>query len=87
MVISVPLPKTLRPGRWDKVLPAFLSGGVRRGFEEGAEILRCQRLYLFNKLSANLDACLLPGFRLSTEDSGMLGQVHALQEFMLGEGR
>lgn len=58
---------------------------VRWGGEEGAETLRCQRLHVFNKLSANVDACLLPGLWLSPEDSGMLDSVDALRAFMLGE--
>lgn len=66
-------------------LPSFLVV-VRWGGEEGAETLRCQRLQVFNKPSANVDACLLPGLWLSPEDSGMLDSVDALQVFMVGEG-
>lgn len=55
-------------------------------WQGGHETPRSQRLYLFNKLPANPDACLLPGFRLGTADSERMGQAHALQEFMLGEG-
>lgn len=61
------------------MLPDFLSGGGEM------VTLRCQRLHVFNKLSANVDACLLPGLWLSPEDSGMLDSVDALRAFMLGE--
>lgn len=59
-------------------LPSFLVV-ARRGGEEGAETLRCQRLLVFNKPSAHFDACLLPGLWLSPEDarfSGCSSSVH-----------